>query len=90
MLSNVKFPVRPIDGEGADRPFLVVAHAGRLIGGIETGSGRHSEPGSSGLCPSRGCRRAPSPAGAIDPEKVYAPAIAGGQIHLRRQHVAER
>ena len=85
-----QMPVCPIDGEGADRAFFVLAHASRLIGGVESGSGRIQSQAAracSHLVNAGGHHR---PGGAIHLEKVYAATIAGRQIHLRWQHVAKR
>ena len=83
-------PVCLIDGEGADRAFPVFPHAIRLIGGIKSGSGRIQSQAAracSHLVNAGGRHR---PGGAIHLEKVYAATIAGRQIHLRWQHVAQR
>ena len=90
MLSNVKLPVCPIDGEGADRAFLVVTHPIGLIGGIQSGSGGIQDQAAracSHLVNAGGRHR---PGGAIHLEQVYAATIAGRQIHLRWQHITER
>ena len=90
MLSSVRLPVRPIDGEGADRAFLVVAHPVGLVGGIQAGPGGiQGQAARAGphLVDAGGRHR---PGGAIHPEEVDAAAVAGRQVHLGRQHVAER
>ena len=89
VLSSVNCP-SAIDGEGADRAFLVLAHAVRLIGGIQAGSGgiqSQAARARAHLVDAGGRHR---PGGAIHLKEVNAAAIAGRQIHLRRQHVAER
>ena len=90
MLSERQMPVRPIDGEGADRAFLVVAHPIGLVGGIQPGPGGIQGQAARArphLVNAGGRHR---PGGAIHLEQVDAATIAGRQIHLRRQHVAER
>ena len=85
-----QMPVGPIDGEGADRAFLVVAHPVGLVGGIQAGPGGiQGQAARAGphLVDAGGRHR---PGGAIHPEEVDAAAVAGRQVHLRRQHVAER
>ena len=85
-----QFPVGSIDGEGADRAFLVVAHPIGFIGGIQAGSGgiqSQAARARAHLVDAGGRHR---PGGAIHLEEVNAATIAGRQIHLRRQHIAER
>ena len=85
-----QMPVCPIDGEGADRAFFALAHASRLIGRVESGSGRIQSQAAracSHLVNAGGQHR---PGGAIHLEKVYASTIARRQIHLRWQHIAKR
>ncbi len=83
-------PVRPIDGEGADRALLVGTHPIGLIGGIQPGPGAiqgQATRAGPHLVDAGGRH---GPGGTIHPEKVDASAVAGRQVHLRRQHVAER
>ena len=83
-------PVCPIDGEGADRALFVLPHAIRLIGAVQSGSGRiqyQAARAGSHLVNAAGRHR---PGGAMHLEKVYAATIAGRQIHLRWQHIAKR
>ena len=85
-----QMPVRPIDGEGADRAFLVGTHPIGLIGGIQPGPvGVQCQAARAGshLLDAGGRHRAGV---AIHPEQVDAAAIAGRPIHLRWQHIAER
>ncbi len=85
-----QLPVGRIDGEGADRSLLVVADPIGLIGGIEPGSvGIPDQAARAGshLVNAGGRHR---PGGAIHPEEVDATTVAGREIHLRRQDIAER
>ncbi len=89
-VEQLQLPVRRTDCEGADRAFLVVTHPIRFIGGIQSGSrGIHSQAAGARAhlvdADGRHC-----PGGAIHLEQVYAATIAGRQIHLRWQHIAER
>ena len=89
-VEQLQFPVRPIDGEGTDRAFLVFAHPIRLIGGIQAGSGgiqSQAARARAHLVDAGGRHR---PGGAIHLKEVNAATIAGRQIHLRWQHIAER
>ena len=83
-------PVSPMDGKCADRAFLVVAHPIRLIGGIQAGSsGIQSQAAGAGAhLDDR--RRRHRPRGTIHLKEVNAATIAGWQIHLGWQDIAER
>ena len=89
-VEQLQLPVGPIDGEGADRALLVVAHPIGLVGGIQAGSGGIEGQAARARAHLDDRRRRHRPGGAIHPEEVDAAAIAGRQIHLGRQHVAER
>ena len=89
-VEQLQRPVGPVDGEGADRALLVVAHPVGLVGGVQAGAG-----GVQGQAARAGAHlvdagRRHRPGGAIHPEEVDAAAVAGRQVHLGRQHVAER
>ena len=89
-VEQLQFPVGPIDGEGADRAFLVFAHPIRFVGGIQAGSGgiqSQATRARAHLVDASGRHRS---GGAIHLEEVNAATIAGRQIHLGRQHIAER
>ena len=84
-----QMPVCPIDGEGADRAFLVLPHAIRLIGGIQSGSGRIRSQAAWACTHFVNTDGRHRPRDAIHLKKVYAATIAGRQIHLRWQHIAK-
>ena len=70
-------PIGPIDGEGADRAFLVVTDPIGLIGGIQSGPGgiqNQAARACSQLVNAGGRHR---PGGAIHLETVYAATIPG-------------
>ena len=89
-VEQLQFPVVSIDGEGTDRAFFFVAHSIRLIGGIQARSGSiqgQAARARAHLKDAEGRHRA---GGAVDLEDVDAATIAGRQIDLGWQHVAQR
>ncbi len=90
MLSSFSFPSARSMAKALTVPSLSFAHPIRLVGGIQAGAGGvqgQAARARAHLVDAGGRHR---PGGAIHPEEVNAATVAGRQIHLGRQHVAER
>ncbi len=90
VLSRVRWPSARSMAKALIGALVVVAHPVGLVGGVQPGAvGVQDQVIGAGphLDDAGGRHRA---GGAIDPEEVDAPAVAGRQVHLRRQHVPER
>ena len=90
MLSELQRPVGPVDGEGADRALLLVAHAVGLVGRVQAGAGGVHGQAARARAHLVDAARRQRPGGAVHPEEWMPRPLPGRQIHLRRQHVAER
>ena len=77
-VEQFELSVRSIDGEGADRALLVLAHALGFIGGIEARSGliQYDATWACAHLMNAGGRH--RPCGTIHDEDVNAATIAGG------------
>ena len=89
-VQQLQLPVRPIDREGADRPFLLLADPVGLVRGVQAGAGGVQRQAARARSQLMDAGRRQRPGGAVHVEEVNAAAVAGRQVHLRRQHVAER
>ena len=90
MLSSFSCPSARSMAKALTVPSLSSPDPVGLVGGIQAGSGgvqRQATRARAHLVDAGGRHR---PGGAIHLEEVDAAAIAGRQVHLRRQHVAER
>ncbi len=89
-VEQFEFPVRSVDGEGADGTLLRFAEAIRFVGGIEARAGSVQSQATWARAHRVDTGGRHHPVSAVHPEEVDAPAVAGRQVHLGRQHVAER
>ena len=89
-VEQFQLPVSAVDREGADRAFVAFAHPVRLVGGIQAGPGGIQSQATRTRPQLIDAARRQGPGGAIHLKQVNAASISGRQIHLRRQHVAER
>jgi hypothetical protein len=89
-VEQIQLSVGAIDGERADRALLLVADAVGLVGGIEARAGgihRQAARARTHLDDAGGSHRSRR---TVHAEDVDAAAVAGRQVHLGLQHVAER
>ena len=85
-----QLPVGAVDREGADRAFLAFAHPVGFVGGIQAGPGGVQRQAARAGPQLVDAARRQGAGGAIHCKQVNAASVSGRQIHLRRQHVAER
>ena len=89
-IERLQFSIRPVDGEGTDRAFLVFARPVGFIGGVQAVAGGVHRQATRTCAHRMDASGGQRPGGTIRPEQVDALAVAGRQVHLSRHGIAER
>lgn len=89
-VEQLEFPVCSIDREYTDRAFLVFPHPIRFIGGIKAGTRGIQSKTARARAHLVDSSRRHGPGLAIHQKDVNPATIAGREINLSRQHIAQR